>query len=83
MSEYESFKEEVAKGTNIPHYYLKLITHTKEILLDISMRNQNRVAKDLGLTSVKFSHLLPMLKEIYTSSLSNQDAEEPTNANIS
>ena len=46
-------------------YYLDLIANTKEILLDIAMRNQNRVAKDLALTSVKFSHLLPLLKELY------------------
>jgi len=41
------------------------LKHTPDILIDIAMRNQNRVAKDLGMTSVKFSHLLPMLKELY------------------
>ena len=46
-------------------YYIDLIANTEEILLDIAMRNQNRVAKDLALTSVKFSHLLPLLKELY------------------
>lgn len=47
-----------------PNYYLKLVKYTKDILLDISMRNQFLVARDLNITPVKLSHLLPLLKAL-------------------
>lgn len=68
---YEDFKRAIKEDQKIPYYYNTLAHFTEDILVDISIRNQNRVAADLGMTSVKFSHLLPMLKEMYQ--LSNEE----------
>ena len=65
---YEEFKASLKQTNSLPKdFHLSLIEYTKDILLDISLRNQNRVAYDLNITNVKFSHILPMLKEIYNS----------------
>lgn len=63
---YSQLKHSIYKQETIEGYYQQLIDFTPDILMDISLRNQNRVAQDLGLTSVKFSHLLPLLKELYS-----------------
>ena len=62
---YTDFKDAIKAKHQVNNYYQQLIVYTPDILMDISLRNQNRVAQDLGLTSVKFSHLLPLLKELY------------------
>ena len=60
---YEEFLKAIAEGYKVPFYYNALIHFTEDILIDISMRNQNRVAADLGITGAKLSNLLPMMKE--------------------
>lgn len=78
MEDYQQFLLAIKEGKTVPLYYSSLIKYTPEILMDISMRNQNRVAKDLNLTSVKFSHLLPMLKELHTLTTIKDIIEEET-----
>jgi len=76
---YNEFKQQIKQNNKMQNYYQLLIHFTKEILLDISLRNQNRVAIDLGLTSVKFSHLLPLLKEVLEAELLLVEASQMDN----
>jgi len=62
MTEYKKFLTTIEQKDKA--YYLNLVKHTKNIILDIGMRNQHQVAKDLHLTPVKLSHLLPLLKAL-------------------
>ena len=65
MYTYKEFKQDIANNNTIPRYYITLVSFTEEILLDIANNKQSLVASYLGLTPVKLSHILPLLKELY------------------
>jgi len=60
MTEYRQFIQNITKQDK--EYYLNLVKFTKEIILDIGMRKQHLVARDLKITPVKLSNILPVLK---------------------
>ncbi len=49
-----------------PLYYHHLLNNANIILLEIAIRNQHLVAKDLNITLPKLSVIVPMLKEFHT-----------------
>ena len=60
---YKYFIEAIKEGRQFKYFYKQLITLRRDILLDISNRNQGLVAKDLNINSVKMSAIVAMLKE--------------------
>ena len=61
---YKQFLNDIARGRQFNHFYKQLITLRKDILLDISNRNQGIVARELNINPVKMSAIVAMLKEI-------------------
>jgi len=45
-------------------FYLALIEHRTELILDIARRNQARVARDLEITQTQLSHITQILKRL-------------------
>jgi hypothetical protein len=49
-----------------PDYYRIIMENAATILLEVSMRNQGVVARDLNMSITRFSQIVPMLKEAAT-----------------
>jgi len=61
---YKYFIEAIKQGRQFKYFYKQLMTLRRDILLDISKRNQGLVAKDLHINPVKMSAIIAMLKEM-------------------
>jgi len=46
-----------------PIYWETLLNNSKPILLEISLRNQHLVSKELGMNRMQLSHIMPILRE--------------------
>lgn len=61
---YKLFLNYLESGRQFKYFYKQLMTLRRDILIDISSRNQGLVAKDLGINTVKMSAIVAMLKEM-------------------
>jgi len=61
---YKYFIRSISEGRQFKYFYKQLITLRRDILLDISKRNQGVVARDLHINPVKMSAIIAMLKEV-------------------
>ncbi len=64
IKDYSNFKELIRGGHNLGKevYYISIVEHRDEILMDIAKSNQITIAKALNLTQSKLSSILEILK---------------------
>jgi len=67
---YKEFQQTAKQmhQTNESLYYSHLISFTDDILIDIALTNKDRVAQALGLSRLKLTSILPILKYLRTNS---------------
>ena len=46
-----------------PNYYRTLVNNAEVIILEVALRGQQPVAKEIGTSQSKLSNLIPLLKE--------------------
>ena len=68
---YKEFLSTLQEGTlyDTNDYYHLILSYAPDILMDSKIRSQGLVAKDLGMTPVKFSHISNILKTIVTKNI--------------
>ncbi len=62
---YQQLKQHITKEQTLDNYYEHLLLNAEAIILDISIRGQGPVAKDIGMTQGKLSALTVLLKAYY------------------
>ena len=60
---FKQFITELHKVNPNPAYYHQIVQHAKLILVEIALRNQGVVARDLGMSTTKLSTIKPLLIE--------------------
>ncbi len=58
---YENLKASISYGIEVPDYYQQLLSNAESIILDTGMNSQAKVAKELGLSQTKLSHIKDIL----------------------
>ncbi len=58
---YENLKASISYGIEVPNYYQQLLANAENIILDTGMNSQSKVAKELGLSQTKLSHIKDIL----------------------
>jgi len=58
---YKDLKVAIANNEKLPDYYTQLLVNAESILLDMGINGQNKVAKELGLSQTKLSHIKELL----------------------
>ena len=78
---YQQFKEQLSQNHKMPKvdYYYSLYQYRSDIIKDVALRNQEKVAKDLNIHQTKLSYILNLLKAIETRETNNSSGFGETN----